>query len=132
MRNTSANYKSKFLDLIFSPQVSELRDWNSIKNFHKPPITFDNFPRVSEVFRAFPNISEHFQRFPKIFKNFQKVSEDRFENFPTFSDFFRTSRYFRRPDNFPRFQKNSKMLETYFEHFVTNFLRFPKNSEDFR
>ena len=66
-RNTSANYKSKFLNLIFSPQVSEIGI--VLKNFHKPPITFEKFPGVSEVFRAFPNISEDSENFQKFSKS---------------------------------------------------------------
>ena len=88
-----------------------------------------------KIFRGFPNFSEHFRTLPKIFENFQKVSEDRFENFPSFSDF---------SDDFGRFQrlpiiseglkkKNSKTLEGSFKHFATIseiFRRFPKTSED--
>ena len=77
--NTSANYKSKFSNLIFSPQVSEIR--LLLKKFI-------NLRLHSKLrFRSFPSPSEHFRGFPTIFENFQKVSEDRFENFATFSAF---------------------------------------------
>ena len=67
-RNTSANYKS---DL----QSTGIRDWNSIKIFIN--------------LRLHSKFSKHFQTLPNTFKtNFQKVPEDRFENFPTFFDFF--------------------------------------------
>ena len=82
-----------------------VRAWKGIKKFHKPRITFEKFPRVSEV-------SEHFRTRPKISENFQNVSEDRFENFATFSEDFR------------QFPKISKMLDCYFKHFATNFRRF--------
>ena len=55
------------------------------------------------------------------------MSEDRFENFPTFSDFFR-----RLPMISEDFQNNSKMLESYFKHFATNSQNFLKISEDIR
>ena len=85
----------------------------------------------------FLKFSKHFRTLPKIFENFQKVSQDRFENVPTFSKFFsKTPEDFRRfpktSDNFRRFQKNSKMLEGYFKHFVTNFRRFLKTFDDFQ
>ena len=74
-----ANYKSKFLNPIFSPLVS---DWNVIKISCKLPLH-------SKILQRFPKFSEHFRTLVKTSENFQKWSEDRFENFPTFSDFFR-------------------------------------------
>ena len=50
---------SKFLNPIFSPQVS---DWNVIKLFRKLYITFQKF---FKSFRSFLTISEH----PKISEN---------------------------------------------------------------
>ena len=110
--------------------VHRCQRWEQYKKFHKPPITFENFPRVSKVFRAFRTL-------PKIFENFQKFSKSvgrSFENFPTFSDFFRRlskiSEDFRQ---FPKISKqNSKMLETYLKHVAKNFRKFPKISEDIR
>ena len=84
-----------------------VRDWNIIKKFHKTPITFKIFQRVSEVFRAFPG--EDFQRFPNIFE--KKVSEDRFENILTFSDF---SEDFRRLPTISEDLKNVKNAERLF------------------
>ena len=87
---------SKFLNPIFSPQVS---DWNVIKLFRKLYITFQKF---FKSFRSFLTISEH----PKISENSensQHLSEDCFKSFPTFSVFIPKS-----SDNFRRFQKSSK------------------------
>ena len=73
-------------------QSTAVRDWNRMNFFYKLPITFENFPRVSEVFRAFPSISKHFRRFPKIFKNFEKCRKivlRTFRLFPIFSEKFR-------------------------------------------
>ena len=81
---------------------------------------------VSEVFRAFLSTSEDFRKFSKSVGN-------RFENFPTFSDLFRTSEDFRR---LPTISEDLiKMLEGRLEHFATIsdfFRRFPKTFEDFR
>ena len=65
--NTSAKRIIPVQKSIFSPQVSEIGI--VLKKFHKPPITFEDFPRVSEVFRAFPNTSEDFRKFLKISKS---------------------------------------------------------------
>ena len=131
--NSSSNYKSKFLNLIFSPKVSEIGIL--YKNFIKLRLHSKYFPRVSEIFLAFSNTSEDFR---KVFENFQKVSEDRFENFPAFSDFFR--RLAKISEDFRQFPTEGfktflKMLEGCFKHFATIskvFRRFPKTSEDFR
>ena len=98
--NTSAKYK--IIKIHESDlQSTGVRDWNILKNFHKPPITFENFPRVSEVFRAFLNTSEDS-------KNFQKVLEECFENLTTFSDFFR---------RFPKTSNNFRWLAAIFGVF---------------
>ena len=67
MRNTSTNLES---DL----QSTGVRDWNVIKHFRKPPITFDNFPRASKFF-------EHFLTLPKISENFRKFSKNALRSF---------------------------------------------------
>ena len=125
--NTSANYKSKFLNLIFSPQVS---DWNVTKNFHKLPIT--NIKKFSEGFWSFLSISKHFQKFPKIFKNCRKIVLRTFRHFLFFSEDFR--KFLKTSDNFWRFfskiQKCWKVILS--TSFVTNFWNFPKISEDIR
>ena len=48
------------------------------QNFRKPPITFENFPRVSEVFRAFSKIFENL-------KNCWKIALKTFRHFPIFT-----------------------------------------------
>ena len=66
----------------------------------------------------------------KISENFRKLSEDRFEYFLTFSDFFED---FRRLLTISEdLNRNSKMLEGHFKHFATNFRIFPRTSDDFR
>ena len=92
---------SKFLNPIFSPQVS---DWNVIKLFRKLYITFQKF---FKSFRSFLTISEH----PKISENSensQHLSEDCFKSFPTFSVFIPKS-----SDNFHcSLNNNSKSAAT--------------------
>ena len=139
-------------------QSTVVRDWNSIKNFHKPPITFENFPRISEVFRTFPKIfKECWKIVLRTFRHFPKTSED-FRRFPKTSNNFRRfqkifknagkllstlrqiSEIFRRfPMTSKDFTKKFKMLEGRLEHFATFsdfFQGFPKRlpeiSEDFR
>ena len=53
--------------------------------------------------------SEHFQTFPKIFENLKNFSEDRFENFLTFSDFFR--RISKISEDFRQFLKIKKKFK---------------------
>ena len=60
--------------------------------FRKPPITFENFPRVFEVFWTFPNISEHFWTLSKIYKFVGRLFwelSDIFRYFPKNSEDFR-------------------------------------------
>ena len=53
--------------------------------------------------------SEHFQTFPKIFENLKNFSEDRFENFLTFSDFLR--RISKISEDFRQFLKIKKKFK---------------------
>ena len=65
------------------------------KNFRKLPNTFVNFPKISEIFG-----------------NFQKLLENRFENFPTFSDF---SQFPKISEDFRRFPKIFKSFQKFRE-----------------
>ena len=87
-----------------------------------------------ECYKTFSQTSETFEKFPRVSEVFQKLSEDGFENFPTFFDFFR-----RRPKiSKDSKKKKFKMLESCFKYFATistiskDYRRRPKTFEDCR
>ena len=109
---------------IFSPQVS---NWNVIKNSRKLPITFEDFPKISEDIRRLPKTSDDFRRFHKKCKTCWKVvlsTLRHFRFFPKMSEDFR------------RFQKNFKnfgnLSECLFLYCPVLFPKFSKELPNIR